>query len=92
MTQLFKVEEWQGGSGLWWVADTHTWTGWRAMAEDLDVDRNGLMELLRTKYGATVYNEEKFFFFFEKYKNAHQFKLDVNRIARHKQLMVEKQF
>ena len=93
MAQLLKVEEWQGGSGNWYVADTHTWTGWRAIAEDLDVDFDGLIDLLINKYHAIFFRttKESLLYYFPKYKDAHQFKLDVNRIARHKQLMVERQ-
>jgi hypothetical protein len=34
---LLKVDEWKGSSKHWFVGDIHTWTGWRAMAEVLDV-------------------------------------------------------
>ena len=92
MAQLLKVEEWQGASGNWYVGDVHTWTGWRAIAEVLDVDFSGLLTLLQEKYHATIFNTQIPLYYFSEYKYAHQFKLDVNRIERHKQIMVEKQF
>ena len=92
MAELLKVDEWKGASGHWFVGDVHTWTGWQVMAEILDVDFDGLLELLQNKYHATIVESSVPIFFFENYKDAHQFKLDVNRIERHKQIMVEKQF
>ena len=98
--QVLKVEEWQSPSGDWRVADTHTWTGWRAMAEVLEIDNiEGFKEILINKYKATI---EKYYeysdkdslllFSFKDYKNAHKLKLDINRIARKKNFLVEKQF
>ena len=100
MNQLLKVDEWQGGSGSWYVGDVHTWTGWHEIAKILGVneDVNGLIELLRDKYKAIVhsYDEQKDFLFYywnsDNYKKAHQFKLDINRIARNTNFMVEKVF
>lgn len=99
MGVLLKVDEWQSPTGRWYVADVHTWTGWRECAEVLGVDiLEDYIELLKTKYKATIYgtigvrNEEPANVMFswakEDYKNAHQFKLDVNRIARKKGYMV----
>ena len=99
MGVLLKVDEWQSPTGRWYVADVHTWTGWRECAEVLGVDTlEDYIELLKTKYKATIYgtigvrNEEPANVMFswakEDYKNAHQFKLDVNRIARKKNYLV----
>lgn len=96
---VLKVEEWKGASGLWYVADTHTWTGWRACAEILDVDTyEDYIEVLQTKYHANVrgglgwdgreYKNVMFSWPNSGYKNAHQFKLDINRIARKKNYLV----
>ena len=96
MGVLLKVDEWETTPGWWFVADVHTWTNWRTMAEILGVADNieDFMEFLQHKYKAVVdlYNEEKDFLMFHwvksDYKNAHQFKLDVNRIARKKNYLV----
>ena len=96
--QLLKVDEWQSASGRWYVADVHTWTNWRALADILGVDYNGFIELIEYKYDGIIdkYVEEKDFLMFhwerDCYKGAHQFKLDVNRVARKKNYLVERTF
>ena len=93
---LLKVDEWKSSSKHWFVADVHTWTGWRAMAEVLDIEQDidKFKELLLNKYNATVesYRADKDFLMFywpeSDYKNAHQFKLDVNRLARKKNYLI----
>ena len=97
--QLLKVDEWQSPSGEWYVSDVKTWTNWRAMAEVLDKDFEGFVQLLTSKYKATIlgfieYNDKDslLLFSFQDYRNAHQLKLDVNRIARKKNFLVEKSF
>ena len=99
MAQLLKVDEWQSASKRWRVADVHTWTNWSAMADVLDVDFEGFKELLVTKYGATIDGfieyegrDSLLIFSFTEYKGAHQLKLDVNRIARKKNYLVERRF
>ena len=93
---VLKVEEWKSGSGRWYVADTHNFTGWRACADVLDVEQDIdiFIEYLRTKRGAVIdcYVESSdlliFYWTLEHYKEAHQFKLDVNRIARKKNYLI----
>lgn len=103
MAQLLKVDEWQSGSGRWYVADVHTWTGWRECADVLGAETlEDYIELLKVKYNATIYgtigvrDEEPANVLFnwskDDYKNAHQFKLDVNRIARKRNYLVERRF
>lgn len=103
MSQILKVDEWKGASGYWYVADVHTWTGWRECADVLGAETlEDYIAILENKYKAIVYgtigvkdNEPAnvlFSWSFEDYKNAHQFKLDVNRIARKKNYMVERSF
>lgn len=94
MSQVLKVDEWQGGRD-WYVADVKTWTGWHAMARTFGISSvEQFIELLRGKYNAEImgYNSEKdlLLFSFPKYKDAHQLKLDVNRIARKQNIQVEK--
>jgi hypothetical protein len=99
MAVVLKLDEWQGGSRNWYVADVHTWTGWRACADVFDIETlEDYIELLKTKYKAEVYGtigvdgEEPANVLFSwprtDYAHAHQFKLDVNRIARKKNYLV----
>lgn len=99
MSQILKVDEWKGASGFWYVADVHTWTGWRECADVLGAESlEDYMNILKNKYKATVYGtiglkdyepaNVMFNWPESDYKNAHQFKLDVNRIARKKGYMV----
>ena len=100
MSQILKVDEWQSPSTRWYVADVHTWTSWRACAEVLDVKDSisDFIKLLENKYNAIIddyYAPKDFLMFYwdsDHYKDAHQFKLDVNRIARKKNYMVERSF
>lgn len=99
MATVLKVDEWKGASGFWYVADVHTWTGWRECADVLGAESlEDYKNILKNKYKATIHcdlyrNGEVFNVMFNwpqaEYKNAHQFKLDVNRIARKKGYMVE---
>lgn len=99
MRTILKVDEWQSASKRWYVADVHTWTGWRECADVLGAESlEAYIDLLTTKYKATIHgtigvmNQEPANVMFswskDKYANAHQFKLDVNRIARKKGYMV----
>ena len=102
-TMLLKVDEWKSPSGYYYVADVHTWTGWRECADILGADTlEDYIHLLETKYKATVHgtigvkdNEPANVLFswpISDYTHAHQFKLDVNRIARKKNYLVERSF
>ena len=93
MSQILKVDEWQSVSKHWLVADVHTWTGWREMADVLDAEtQEDFINLIRNKYNAIIEIVRPEFISFwwsaSNYKDAHQFKLDVNRIARKKGYMV----
>ena len=99
MAVILKVDEWKGASDYWYVADVHTWTGWRECADVLGADTlEDYIHLLETKYKATVYGtigvrdegpaNVMFNWPQSEYKNAHQFKLDINRIARKKNYLV----
>ena len=93
---LLKVDEWKGGSRNWYVADVHTWTNWRACAEVLcdEAIIDEFIHFIESKYHAIIdlYDSDKDFLMFhwsnDDYKNAHQFRLDVNRIARKKNYLV----
>lgn len=94
MSQLLKVEEWESAH-RWHVADVKTFTGWRAMARTFGItDVEQFKELLKGKYNAEFvhYNRRNdlLLFSFREYKDAHQLKLDVNRIARKQNIQVEK--
>ena len=103
MGVILKVDEWKGASGYWYVADVHTWTGWRECADVLGVGTlDEYITILHSKYCATIYgtigtkNEESANVLFswpeDLYRYAHQFKLDINRIARKKNYLVERSF
>jgi len=99
MATILRVDEWQSASKYWYVADIHTWTGWRECADVLGANTlEDYIQLLETKYHAIVHgtigvkDEEPANVLFNwpstDYKNAHQFKLDVNRIARKKNYLI----
>lgn len=103
MATVLRVDEWKSPSGNWYVADVHTWTGWRECADVLGVDTmDEYIELLQSKYHAIIHGtigiigtdpaNVLFNWRAEDYKHAHQFKLDVNRIARKKNYLVERSF
>ena len=99
MATILKVDEWKGGSTLWYVADVHTWTGWREIADVFGIDDlENFKNYLVKKYDAIIdgYYPNRDFLMFHwtnnNYKKAHQFKLDVNRIARKKNYLVERSF
>ena len=105
MGTLLKVDEWRSPSGRWYVADVHTWTGWRECADVLGAETlTDYIDILYNKYNATIYGtigvgedtispaNVLFSWPAEEYKYAHQFKLDVNRIARKKNYLVERSF
>lgn len=96
MGQLLKVEEWESVHN-WYVADVKTWTGWHGIAKVLGAkDIEEFIEILKGKYKVDYcrYNPSNdlliFYFYSNNYKNAHQLKLDVNRIARKQNIQVEK--
>ena len=99
MATVLKVDEWKSGSGHWYVSDVHTWRGWRDYANILGAETlDDFILLLKTKYKVKEceYYPDKDFLLFKwtekHYKEAHQFKLDVNRIARKKNYLVERSF
>ena len=100
MSQILKVDEWKGASGNWYVADVHTWTGWDELADVFSArDMDGLIDILTDRYYAIVdrvvhYDDGRstliiFHWSSNDYTHAHKFKLDVNRLARQKGLMVD---
>ncbi len=96
---ILKVDEWQDPTHKWHVADVHTWATWRHIADVLDLKTiEDYVHCLTNKYNATnvkviKYDEENSLVLanwaHDAYKHAHQFKLDVNRIARKKQYEVK---
>ena len=102
MAQILKLTEWQDPTKYWHVADVHTWTGWRECADVLGAESfEDYLNILIVRYKANVrkiveYDDKQTLIIFnwapENYKNAHQFKLDVNRIARKKNYLVERSF
>lgn len=96
---VLKVDEWKTASGHWYVADVHNFTGWREMANVFGIsDLENFINYLQKKYKAEIdlYVKHNDFLMFhwtnDNYKYAHQFKLDVNRIARKKNYLIERSF
>ena len=92
---VLKVDEWESAGKRWRVADVKTWSGWRGMAKVFGISTlEQFIELLTGKYNAEIetYVPEKdlLLFAFDRYKDAHQLKLDVNRIAKKQNVQVEK--
>ena len=95
---VLRVDEWQGASKHWYVADIYTWTGWKELADVLGAGSlDEFKDTLVSKYKADIYadlyrngeiSNVMFSWTKDNYKNAHQFKLDVNRIARNKKYEV----
>ena len=102
MEQILKVDEWKGGSGRWYVADVHTWTGWDELADLFCVrDLDSFCDYINENYHAHVdrivhYPNDSYLVIYfwdsDEYNWAHKFKLDVTRIARNKKFMVERSF
>ena len=102
MAQILKVDEWQSPTGHWYVADVHTWTSWMESADILGVDNiDDYIDILTNKYQATIidiceYEDKPTLIIFKwdktQYRFAHQYKLDINRIARKKNYLVERSF
>lgn len=94
--KILKLTEWQSPAKHWYVADTTTWTKWWVVPRMLGLELTDYIEMLIKQYHATIVNfveyEDKrnslLIFSFEKYQDAHQYLLDMNRIARNKKFYV----
>lgn len=98
MAHLLKVTEWQGAGGRWRVADisdlAHDSAAWWIPARMLGISLEDYVTLLMEKYHADIEgwyaesNNGKSLLLFswsaDNYKYAHQYLLDMNRIARNK--------
>ena len=99
METLLRVDEWKSPTGIWYVADVHTFAGWRDFAAILGIaDLDNFINYLKKKYKAEIddyfiHNDYLMFHWKrDDYKYAHQFKLDINRIARKKNYLIERSF
>ena len=96
MKKVLKLSEWQSPSKIWRVADTTTWTRWWVIPRMLEMGLTDYIQMLLDKYNATIdsftlYEDKRnslLSFHFKSYKDAHQFLLDMNRIARNKKFYV----
>lgn len=96
MAHLFKTTEWRSPSGKYHVADisdlANDSAAWWIPARMLGLSLENYVTMLIDKYHATIdgwYPESNngkslLNFSFEKYSDAHQYYLDMNRIARNK--------
>lgn len=93
---MYKASEWKSASDRWYVADTSNLgndsAAWWIPARIFDLSLEDYILMLKDKYHATIdgwYPESNngkslLVFSFKEYKDAHQYLLDVNRIARNK--------
>ena len=93
MSVVLKLDEWKTASKHWCVADIKTWTGWRECADVLGAEtQKDYIDILRNKYNAIIEIVRPDFILFwwpeSNYKQAHQFKLDINRLARKKNYLI----
>ena len=94
--QILKMNEWQSASGKWYVADTQMFSGWWEPARLLGLHLEDYILMLINQYHANIisftqYEDKRnslLQFNFDKFTDAHQFMLDINRIARNKKYFV----
>ena len=96
MAHIFKATEWKSACGRWHVADTsdlaHDSAAWWIPARMLNLALEDYVTLLIEKYHAQIdgwYPESNngkslLTFSWDNYSYAHQYLLDMNRIARNK--------
>ena len=96
MAHLYKVEDWQGGSGKWYCNDIHDLTGssakWWAAARLLNISLTDYILLLKNDFNATIgkYNRETDYLHiqWDNYTDCHRYVLFINKKAREKHFMV----
>lgn len=101
MKEIYKIEEWQAGSGLWYcnsiqnlAADSSAW--WFP-SRVWGMNLSEFATMLKDKYGAKLKmlhsdynNSDSLLFYWEKEDRSkcHQFVLDTNKVARQKKVMI----
>ncbi len=96
MKGIYKIEEWQAGSGLWYcnsvqnlAADSSAW--WFP-SRVWGMNLSEFATLLKDKYGAVLkmLNNDTLLFYWEREdkQKCHRFVLDTNAQARKRKIMV----
>lgn len=91
---VYKASEWQTASGRWHVADTqdlaHNSAVWWIPPQIFGLTYEDYIQMLVQKYHAAhfSYNNNVLLFAWDSYKDAHQYLLDINRIARQKNFKI----
>ena len=97
MAHLYKVTEWQSGSGSWWYSnDVSDLAGpsakWWAAARLLDMSLTDYILMLKNEFNAIVetYNSETDYLHvkWSNYADCHRYTLFINKKARDKNFMV----
>ena len=96
MAHLYKVCEWQGGSGHWYVNDVtdlaRPSAKWWAPARMLNMSLTDYVIMLKDKFNATIggyySSTDVLVFYWNNYNDAHKYVLWVNKIARQKKYVV----
>lgn len=93
---VYEASEWKSPTGKWYVADTsdlgNDSAAWWIPAKIFNLSFEDYIDMLLNKYHATIdgwypksnNGKSLLLFSFVKYNDAHQYLLDVNRIARNK--------
>ena len=96
MAILYKVSEWQGGSGYWYCNNIQNLAGptakWWAAARLLNISLTDYILLLKNDFNATIgkYNRDTDYLAisWKNYSDCHRYVLFINKKAREKNFMV----
>ena len=96
MAHLYKVSEWQGGSGKWYCNDVTDLAGvsgkWWIPARMLGIPLTDYILLLKEKFNVTIVEYYKptdvLIFHWDKYSECHKYVLWINAEARKRKYMV----
>ena len=90
--KLYKLNEWQGASGKWYVAHTDNMhlNRWWIIPQALGISYEEYIQMLKEQYNAShikffTYSDSRnslLFFSFKEYKDAHRYLLDMNKVFR----------
>ena len=94
MPRIYKCSEWESPTGKWYVADVSDLANysaaWWLPARFLNISPAEYINLLVTKYNAVINlfdadaanGKSMLVFYWNEYKDAHKYLLDMNRLAR----------
>ena len=95
MAHVYHAVEWQSGSGNWHVADTsdlsHGSSVWWVPPLVFGVSNGEYIEMLVKKYHVTNLSFNKILLFSwdkDHYSDAHRYLLDINKIARQRNVKI----